>query len=196
MYILHQVSQIDHGQRHKVPSVSSIESVGSFGESKLDGSHIRHPSSMDLSHISRVQGETGSPAYTSPVTITPKLELPITVQKGPQGPNQMPLPSSASSQMRSDFKIDHTGLRSVDMVQLLTVCTLLFKLLFLFVFKFHQKFNRKHSLGSELDFSLWDLTVCFFVLWNVSQVYSFLAMYSLFFFFFFFFFFFVLSPAF
>ncbi|XP_043079910.1 msx2-interacting protein [Puntigrus tetrazona] len=114
-----QVSQIDHGQRHKVPSVSSIESVGSFGESKLDGPHIRHPSSMDLPHISRVQGETGSPSYTSPVTITPKLELPITV-KGPQGPNQMPPPSTASSQIRSDFKLDHTGLRSVDMVQLLT----------------------------------------------------------------------------
>uniref|UniRef100_A0A673L4J5 Msx2-interacting protein n=1 Tax=Sinocyclocheilus rhinocerous TaxID=307959 RepID=A0A673L4J5_9TELE len=52
-----------------------------------------------------------------PMTITPKLELPISVQKGP---NQMPPPSSASSQMRSDFKLDHTGLRSVDMVQLLT----------------------------------------------------------------------------
>uniref|UniRef100_A0A9J8C4N3 Msx2-interacting protein n=1 Tax=Cyprinus carpio carpio TaxID=630221 RepID=A0A9J8C4N3_CYPCA len=114
------VSQIDHGQRHKAPSVSSIESVGSFGESKLDGSRIRHPSSIDLSHISRVQGETGSPSYTSPVTITPKLELPITVQKGPQGPNQMQPPSSASSQMPSDFKLDHTGLRSIDMVQLLT----------------------------------------------------------------------------
>uniref|UniRef100_A0A672JWH7 Msx2-interacting protein n=1 Tax=Sinocyclocheilus grahami TaxID=75366 RepID=A0A672JWH7_SINGR len=117
MYILHQVSQIDHGQRHKVPTVSSIESVGSYGESKLDCSHIRHPSSMDLSRISRVQGETGSPSYTSPVTITPKLELPISVQKGP---NQMPPPSLASSPMRSDFKLDHTGLRSVDMVQLLT----------------------------------------------------------------------------
>uniref|UniRef100_A0A8C2G6S3 Msx2-interacting protein n=1 Tax=Cyprinus carpio TaxID=7962 RepID=A0A8C2G6S3_CYPCA len=120
--IFYLVSQIDHGQRHKVPSVSSIESVGSFGESKLEGSHIRHPSSMDLCQISRVQGETGSPSYTSPVTITPKLEMPITVQKGPQGPisNQMPPPSSVSSQMRSDFKLDHTGLRSVDMVQLLT----------------------------------------------------------------------------
>lgn len=90
---------------------------------------------MDLSHISRVQGETGSPSYTSPVTITPKLELPITVQKGPQGPvsNQMSRPSSASSQMRSDFKLDHTGLRSVDMVQLLTVCNLIL-LLYLFHF--------------------------------------------------------------
>ncbi|XP_059383830.1 msx2-interacting protein-like [Carassius carassius] len=115
-----QVSQIDHSQRHKATSVSAIESVGSFGESKLDGSHIRHPCSVDLSHISRVQGETGSPSYTSPVTITPKLEMPITMQKGPQGPNQTPPPSSAISQMRSDFKLDHTGLRSVDMVQLLT----------------------------------------------------------------------------
>ncbi|XP_067302308.1 msx2-interacting protein isoform X2 [Pseudorasbora parva] len=114
-----QVSQVDQCQRQKVPSVSSVESVGSFGESKLDGSHSRHPSSMDLSHISRVQGETGSPSYTSPVTITPKLELPIPVQKGPIS-NQMPRPSSASSQMRSDYKLDHTGLRSVDMVQLLT----------------------------------------------------------------------------
>lgn len=117
-----QVSQIDHSQRHKVPSLSSSESVGSFSESKLEGSHIRHSGTMDLSHISRVQSEAGSPSYTSPVTITPKLELAITLQKGPQGPvsNKMPLPSLASSQMRSDFKLDHTGLRSVDMVQLLT----------------------------------------------------------------------------
>ncbi|XP_051962166.1 msx2-interacting protein [Xyrauchen texanus] len=118
-----QVSQdIDHGQRHTVPSVSSIASVGGFAEPKLDCSHIRQPSSMDLSHMSRVQDETGSPSYTSPVTITPKLELPLSVQKGPQGPmtSQMLPPSLASSQMRSDIKLDRTGLRSVDMVQLLT----------------------------------------------------------------------------
>lgn len=118
---LYQVSQeVDHGQRHKLAAVSSIASVGGFGEPKHDSSHIRHPSSIDLSHISRVQGETGSPSYTSPVTITPKMELPISVQKGPQGPisNQMAPPSSASSHMRSD-----TG-RSVDMVHLLTVCNL------------------------------------------------------------------------
>ncbi len=66
------------------------------------------------------------------------------MQKGPQGPNQMPPPSAASSQMRSDFKLEHIGLRSVDMVQLLTVRKLFiyFLLLFIFVFKFHQKFNR------------------------------------------------------
>ncbi len=94
---------------------------------------------MDLSRISRVQGEAGSPS-----TVTPKLELPITMQKGPQGPNQMPPPSAASSQIRSDFKLEHTGLRSVDMVQLLTVRLFIyFLLLFIFVFKFHQKFNRK-----------------------------------------------------
>ncbi|XP_051516227.1 msx2-interacting protein-like isoform X2 [Myxocyprinus asiaticus] len=118
-----QVSQdIDHGQRHKVPSVSSIASVGGFGEPKLDSSHIQQPSSMDLSHMSRVQDETGSPSYISPVTITPKLELPLSVQKGPQRPmsSQMLPPSPASSQMRSDIKLDRTGLRSVDMVQLLT----------------------------------------------------------------------------
>ncbi|XP_051517986.1 msx2-interacting protein isoform X2 [Myxocyprinus asiaticus] len=118
-----QVSQdVDHGQRHKVSSVSSIASVGGFGEPKLDSSHIRQPNFMDLSHTSRVQGETGSPSYTSPVTITPKLELPLSVQKGPQGPisSQMPPPSSASSQIRSDIKLDRTGLRSVDMVKLLT----------------------------------------------------------------------------
>lgn len=109
-----QVSQeVDHGQRHKVAAISSIASVGGFGEPKHDSSHIRHPSSIDLSHISRVQGEAGSPSYTSPVTITPKMELPISVQKGPIS-NQMAPPSSASSHMRSD-----TG-RSVDMVHLLT----------------------------------------------------------------------------
>ncbi|XP_057219079.1 msx2-interacting protein isoform X1 [Triplophysa rosa] len=109
-----QVSQeVDHGQRHKVSAVSSIASVGGFGEPKHDSSHIRLPSSMDLSHISRVQGEAGSPSYTSPVTITPKTELPISVPKGPISNQMAPLPS-ASSHMRSD-----TG-RSVDMVHLLT----------------------------------------------------------------------------
>ncbi|XP_065141878.1 msx2-interacting protein isoform X2 [Paramisgurnus dabryanus] len=120
--IASQVSQdIDHGQRHKASSVSSIGSMGGTGEPKHDSSHIRHPNSMDLSHISRVQGETGSPSYISPVTITPKLDLPISVQKGPHGQitNQMVTPSSASSHVRSDIKLDHTG-RSVDMVQLLT----------------------------------------------------------------------------
>lgn len=76
---------------------------------------------MDLSHISRVQGEAGSPSYTSPVTITPKMELPMPVPKGPIS-NQMAPPPSASSHMRSD-----TG-RSVDMVHLLTVCNLCFHL--------------------------------------------------------------------
>ncbi len=83
---------------------------------------------MDLSRISRVQGEAGSPS-----TVTPNLELPITMQKGPQGPNQMPPPSAASSQMRSDFKLEHIGLRSVDMVQLLTVRKL-FILFFIIIY--------------------------------------------------------------
>ncbi|TRZ02462.1 hypothetical protein DNTS_030288 [Danionella cerebrum] len=117
-----QVSQVDHSLRPKVPSASSSDSVGSFCDSKLDSSHIRlHVNTMELTHISRVPSEAGSPSYTSPVNITPKLELPITLQKGPQGliSNQLP-PFTASSQMRSDFNLDHTGLRSVDMVQLLT----------------------------------------------------------------------------
>lgn len=130
----YQVSQeVDHGQRHKVSAVSSIASVGGFGEPKHDSSHIRQPSSMDLSQLSRVQGEARSPSYTSPVTITPKTEFPISVPKGPIS-NQMAPPPSASSHIRSD-----TG-RSVDMVHLLTVCYL-FVLIYLVIQSKFSGFN-------------------------------------------------------
>ncbi|XP_072552275.1 msx2-interacting protein [Salminus brasiliensis] len=103
------------------PKVSHITSAGSLGEPKLDISHVRHPGSMDLSHVPRIQSETASPSYTSPTAITPKSELSPSLQKGFQSivSGQLSLPLSASAQIRPDIKLDHAGHPSVDMVQLL-----------------------------------------------------------------------------
>ncbi|XP_030623086.1 msx2-interacting protein isoform X2 [Chanos chanos] len=111
---------VDHGQRSKVGPLSSAGSVGGV-EPKPEASHLRHPSSIDLSHMPRVQGESASPSYASSMTITHKSELVHSAHKGPQSliASQV-APSSGSSQMRSDIKLEHTGHRSVDMMQLLT----------------------------------------------------------------------------
>ncbi|XP_066527435.1 msx2-interacting protein [Hoplias malabaricus] len=103
------------------PKVTHITSGGPVGETKLDISHVRHPGSMDLSHVSRIQGETASPSYISPTTITPKSDLSPSIQKGLQGlvPGQLPVPASMSSQIRPDIKLDCAGHPSVDMVHLL-----------------------------------------------------------------------------
>uniref|UniRef100_A0A8B9LRU5 Msx2-interacting protein n=1 Tax=Astyanax mexicanus TaxID=7994 RepID=A0A8B9LRU5_ASTMX len=103
------------------PKVSHITSAGPLGEPKLDIAHVRHPGSMDLSHVSRIQSETPSPSYTSPTAITPKSDLSPSLQKGFQSivSGQLSLPSSASAQIRPDIKLDHAGHPSVDMVQLL-----------------------------------------------------------------------------
>uniref|UniRef100_W5KZ19 Msx2-interacting protein n=1 Tax=Astyanax mexicanus TaxID=7994 RepID=W5KZ19_ASTMX len=103
------------------PKVSHITSAVPLGEPKLDIAHVRHPGSMDLSHVSRIQSETPSPSYTSPTAITPKSDLSPSLQKGFQSivSGQLSLPSSASAQIRPDIKLDHAGHPSVDMVQLL-----------------------------------------------------------------------------
>ncbi|KAL7864871.1 hypothetical protein AOLI_G00162910 [Acnodon oligacanthus] len=103
------------------PKVAHITSGGPLAEPKLDISHVRHPGSMDLSHVARIQSETASPSYTSPTAITPKSDLSPSLQKGLQSiaSGQLPLPSSSSSQIRADIKLDHAGHPSVDMVHLL-----------------------------------------------------------------------------
>lgn len=92
-------------------------------ETTLTMPHVRHPGSMDTSHVHRIQGETTSPVYTSPAAIIHKSELSHSLQKGPQSLSSgliSPLPSAASS-IRPDIKPDNAGHPSVDMVQLLKV---------------------------------------------------------------------------
>ncbi|XP_071331432.1 msx2-interacting protein isoform X1 [Trachinotus anak] len=100
-------------------------SHGGGGDSKLESSHLRHATSTDLSHISRIPGDTVSPSYqspmTSPMSLTQKPDL--SLQKGPPAflPTPPPaVPPSSSLQPRSDAKLEHSGHRSIDMVQLLT----------------------------------------------------------------------------
>ncbi|KAJ8265031.1 hypothetical protein COCON_G00141300 [Conger conger] len=115
----------DHAHRNKTPQVPSSGAVGAGAEPKAESLHLRHTATMDLSHIPRVQGETGSPSYTSSIATshqaTHKLDLASPMQKGSQSflSTPLPPPSSGSSQMRPDGKLEHTGHRS-DMVQLLT----------------------------------------------------------------------------
>ncbi|KAK2851115.1 hypothetical protein Q5P01_007391 [Channa striata] len=100
-------------------------SHGGGSDSKPETSHLRHATSADLSHISRISGDTVSPSYqspmTSPMSLTHKPDL--SLQKGPSTFLSTPppaVPSSGSLQPRSDTKLDHSGNRSIDMVQLLT----------------------------------------------------------------------------
>lgn len=92
---------------------------------KPESSHLRHTSSA-VTHISRIPGDTVSPSYqspmTSPMSLTHKPDHPL--QKGPPAflPTPQPVaPPSGSLQSWSDSKLEHSGHRSIDMVQLLTV---------------------------------------------------------------------------
>lgn len=115
----HQRSQEDE-HRSKAGHVAS---GGPIRETALTMPHVRHPASMDMSHVHRIQGDTTSPAYTSPTAITPKSELSHSLQKGPQSLSSglISLFPSAPSNIRSDIKPDNAGHQSVDMVQLLKV---------------------------------------------------------------------------
>uniref|UniRef100_A0A4W6BPG3 Spen family transcriptional repressor n=1 Tax=Lates calcarifer TaxID=8187 RepID=A0A4W6BPG3_LATCA len=110
----------DLGHRGKMS-----QSHGGGSDSKPESSHLRHATSTDLSHISRIPGDTVSPSYqspmTSPMSLTHKPDL--SLQKGPPAflPAPPPaVPTSSSLQPRPDAKLEHTGHRSIDMVQLLT----------------------------------------------------------------------------
>lgn len=122
MYFLKQVPpETDLGHRSKMS-----QSHGGGSDSKPESSHLRHATSSDLSHISRIAGDTVSPSYqspmTSPMSLTHKPDL--SLPKGPPAflPTPPPaVPSSSSLQPRPDAKLEHSGHRSIDMVQLLTV---------------------------------------------------------------------------
>ncbi|XP_037627944.1 msx2-interacting protein isoform X3 [Sebastes umbrosus] len=94
-------------------------------DSKPESSHLRHATSTELSHISRISRDTVSPSYqspmASPMSLTHKPDL--SLQKGPPSFLSTPppaVPSSSSLHPRSDPKLEHSGHHSVDMVQLMT----------------------------------------------------------------------------
>ncbi|XP_041860815.1 msx2-interacting protein [Melanotaenia boesemani] len=108
------------GTRGKMP-----QSHGGGSDSKPESSLLRHATSSDLSHISRISGDTVSPSYQSPLMspmgLTHKPDL--SLQKGPPSFLLTPPPTappSSSQQPRHDAKLEHSGHRSIDMVQLLT----------------------------------------------------------------------------
>ncbi|XP_055748447.1 msx2-interacting protein-like isoform X2 [Salvelinus fontinalis] len=110
----------DLSHRGKLSQSLSAGSLGGGCETKSDNSHLRHTTSIDLSHMPRIQRDTISPSYTSPMALSHKQEL--VLQKGPpvfmSSPPATPL--SSSSELRPEDKLGHSGYRSVDMVQLLT----------------------------------------------------------------------------
>lgn len=102
------------------------QSHGGGNDSKPESSHLRHATSADLSHISRIQGDTVSPSYQSPMTspmgVTHKPDP--SIQNGPSAFLSTPpptIPPSSTMQPRPDVKLEHSGHRSIDTVQLLTV---------------------------------------------------------------------------
>ncbi|XP_074537960.1 msx2-interacting protein isoform X2 [Halichoeres trimaculatus] len=101
------------------------QSHGGGSDSKPESSHLRHATSTDLTHISRIPGDALSPSYQSPMTspmcLTHKPDL--SLQKGP--PTFLPTPPPAvpptgSLLPQRTAKLEHSGHRSIDMVQLLT----------------------------------------------------------------------------
>ncbi|XP_028264645.1 msx2-interacting protein isoform X2 [Parambassis ranga] len=110
----------DLGNRGKIS-----QSHGGGSDSKPESSHLRHATSSDLSHISRIAGDTVSPSYQSPMMspMGPTHKPDLSLQKGPPAflPTSQPaVPPSVSLQQRPDAKLEHSGHRSIDMVQLLT----------------------------------------------------------------------------
>ncbi|XP_054904373.1 msx2-interacting protein [Poeciliopsis prolifica] len=110
---------------HELGNRSKIsQSHGGGNDSTPESPHLRHTTSSESSHISRISGETISPSYQSPLMspmgLTHKSDL--SLQKGPRTFLLTPpptVPPSSSQQPRHDTKLEHSGHRSIDMVQLL-----------------------------------------------------------------------------
>ncbi|XP_019944716.2 msx2-interacting protein isoform X1 [Paralichthys olivaceus] len=109
----------DLGHRGKM-----AQAHGGGSDPKPESPHLRHATSTDLSHISRIPGDTVSPSYqspmTSPMSLTHKPDL--SLQKGPPAflPTPQPTVPTSVLQSRPDAKLEHSGHRSIDMVQLMT----------------------------------------------------------------------------
>lgn len=125
-YINQVPADAELSHRGKLSQSLSTGSLAERGDSKPENSHLRHTTSMDLMHMSRVQRDTVSPSYpspmTSPMALSQKPDL--SLQKGPPAFLSTPPPAtppSSSLHPRPDTKLEHSGHRSIDMVQLLTV---------------------------------------------------------------------------
>lgn len=122
MFFINQVppeAELSHRSKISQPH-------GAGSDSKPESSHLRHATSTDLSHISRIQGDTISPSYqspmTSPMALTHKPDL--SLQNGPPPFLTTPpatVPSLSTLQPRPEAKLEHSGHCSIDTVQLLTV---------------------------------------------------------------------------
>lgn len=108
--------------------MSHSVTAGSLGgvDSNSASSHLCHGSSVDPSHVSRMQRDAVSPSYQSPMALPAVLphKADSSLQKGP--PAFLPAPppsvvSIAAQQLRPDGKLEHSGHCSIDMVQLLKV---------------------------------------------------------------------------
>ncbi|CAN9515711.1 unnamed protein product [Ophioblennius macclurei] len=120
---------LSSSQVHPEPELvnrSKMSQSHGGSDSKPETSHLRHATSSDLSHVSRIPGGTVSPPYQSPLMspmgLTHKADLSI-LQKGPPAflPTPSPaIPPTSSLPPRPDAKLEHSGHRSIDMVQLLT----------------------------------------------------------------------------
>lgn len=110
----------DLGHRSKIS-----QSHGGGSDSKPETSHLRRAAATELSHISRIQGDTISPSYQSPMTSPMSLSYKpdLSLQNGPPPilPTPPPTAPPTSSLQSRDGKLEHSGPRSIDTVQLLTV---------------------------------------------------------------------------
>ncbi|KAI5612265.1 msx2-interacting protein isoform X2 [Silurus asotus] len=113
-------SQSSQESEHR-SKAANIVSGGTLRETTLTMPHVRHPGSVDMSHVHRIQRESASTSYTTLTAITPKPELSHSRQKGPQSLSSglISLLPSAPTYLRPNTKPDNSGHPSVDMVQLL-----------------------------------------------------------------------------
>ena len=101
--------------------------AGSLGgmDTSSESSHLRHGSSVDLSHASRMQREAVSPSYQSPMALP--AGIPHKADSSLQGPPAFltaPPPTGVSvgaQHLHPEGKLEHSGHCSTDMVQLLKV---------------------------------------------------------------------------
>uniref|UniRef100_A0A8C5FKP6 Spen family transcriptional repressor n=1 Tax=Gadus morhua TaxID=8049 RepID=A0A8C5FKP6_GADMO len=115
-------SENELGLRGKVSHSVIAGSLGGM-DSTSEGSHLRHGSSVDLSHASRMQREAVSPSYQSPMALP--AGMPHKADSSLQGPPAFlttPPPTGLSigaQRLHPEGKLEHSGHCSTDMVQLL-----------------------------------------------------------------------------
>ncbi|XP_062316006.1 msx2-interacting protein [Osmerus eperlanus] len=108
----------DLGHRSKLSQSLSAGPQGGGSNAKSDTAHLRHTATMDLSNMSRMQRDTVSPSYPSPMALSHKQEL--TLQKSQAAFLSSPPTTALPSKLRPESKMEHSGHQSLDTVQLLT----------------------------------------------------------------------------